>query len=129
MGLEPTTSRATTWRSNQLSYTHHMARLKGFEPLTHGLEGRCSIQLSYRCKFSLFTEAKKFNLERVMGIGPTLPAWKAGILPLNYTRISVPKTTLIDFIKIKNGCQLFVKPFFKFFKNLSKNLIFFINKK
>ena len=22
-----------------------------------------------------------------MGIGPTLPAWKAGVLPLNYTRI------------------------------------------
>ena len=29
----------------------------------------------------------KKNLERVMGIGPTRPAWKAGILPLNYTRI------------------------------------------
>ena len=25
-----------------------MARLKGFEPLAHGLEGRCSILLSYR---------------------------------------------------------------------------------
>jgi hypothetical protein len=25
-----------------------LARLKGFEPLTHGLEVRCSIRLSYR---------------------------------------------------------------------------------
>jgi hypothetical protein len=25
-------------------------------------------------------------LERVMGIEPTLSAWKAGVLPLNYTR-------------------------------------------
>ena len=46
----------------QLSYTHHqigqnayrpakllrrMARQKGLEPLTHGLEGRCSVRLSY----------------------------------------------------------------------------------
>ena len=26
-------------------------------------------------------------LERVMGIEPTQPAWKAGVLPLNYTRM------------------------------------------
>ena len=50
--------------------------LEGFEPPTHGLEGRCSIQLSYR-----------HILKRVMGIEPTYPAWKAGVLPLNYTRI------------------------------------------
>ena len=53
IGLEPTTPRATTWYSNQLSYTHRieilkMARLKGLEPLTHCLEGSCSIHLSYR---------------------------------------------------------------------------------
>ena len=49
VGFEPTVSSATNWRFNQLSYTHHiLARLKGLEPLTHCLEGSCSIHLSYR---------------------------------------------------------------------------------
>ena len=56
------------------------ACLKGFEPPTHGLEGRCSIQLSYRL------------IKRVMGIEPTYPAWKAGVLPLNYTRKTIGVT-------------------------------------
>ena len=87
IGFEPTTSRATTWRSNQLSYIHHLlARLKGLEPLTYCLEGSCSIQLSYK---RIFINLVK--LERVMGIEPTRPAWKAGILPLNYTRIAVQR--------------------------------------
>ena len=75
IGFEPMASRATTWRSNQLSYTHHkMARVKGLEPLTYCLEGSCSIQLSYT--------RRSIKMERVMGIEPTRPAWKAGILAI-----------------------------------------------
>jgi hypothetical protein len=29
------------------------------------------------------------RMERVRGIEPPLPAWKAGVLPLNYTRIDL----------------------------------------
>ncbi len=56
MGLEPTASGATTRHSDQLSYTHHlrMVRLEGFELSAHGLEVRCSIQLSYRRNFYLY---------------------------------------------------------------------------
>ncbi len=48
-----------------------------FELPTDGLEGRCSIQLSYW---------DINNRKRVMGIEPTTSAWKAEVLPLNYTR-------------------------------------------
>ena len=35
----------------------------------------------------LYPPELQARMERVMGIEPTQPAWKAGILPLNYTRI------------------------------------------
>ena len=45
----------------QLSYTHHkcgLVRLEGFEPPTFALEGHCSIQLSYKRKYSIFNEVR-----------------------------------------------------------------------
>ena len=59
------------------SFVKKMASPQGFEPRTHGLEGRCSIQLSY----------EPANLERMMRIELTTTAWKAVVLPLNYIRI------------------------------------------
>ena len=57
-GLEPATARLWAECSNQLSYGSLMAYLKRFELLAHGLEGRCSIQLSYRYTSLFFSLLK-----------------------------------------------------------------------
>ena len=76
----------------RLGYTPSFSSKKlvspqGFEPRTHGLEGRCSIQLSYEPTFSM---------ERVMRIELTLSAWKAEVLPLNYIRIKLERKTRFE---------------------------------
>ena len=55
-----------------------MGRLMGFEPTRAGA--------TILCLNHLTTAAMLSFLERVKGIEPSQPAWKAGALPLSYTR-------------------------------------------
>ena len=107
--IELTTSRATIWRSNQLSYARHiLVRLKRFELLTHGLEGRCSIQLSYR---------------RISGAGDgnrthaaSLEGWNSTIeLHPQLSRSAVVSTTPVYNSIILKNCQILFAHFWKNF--------------
>ena len=78
VGLEPTTDRLTAdCSTTELLRNKNMVGLNGLEPSTSRLSGVRSNQLSYR----------PILVERVMGIEPTTSAWKAEVLPVNYTRI------------------------------------------
>ena len=86
--------RVASESSRPLSRQINLARQEGLEPPTYCLEGSCSIQLSYW----------RMSMERVTGIGPAYPAWKAGVLPLNYTRKS-PLIQPFDSIMCRADCQ------------------------
>ena len=50
-GLEPVHARVKVWCLTDLATPQCLVHLGGFEPPAHGLEVRCSIQLSYRRKY------------------------------------------------------------------------------
>ena len=70
------------------------------------------------------------TMERVMGIEPTYPAWKAGVLPLNYTRRGAQSTFSLEIIpQAPPECQSFFLFFpsrtldsFLIWKRIQKNL-------
>ena len=108
MGLEPTIFGTTIRRVNQLHYTHHILLSPSTSSLRQGSGtdpfikydrfervnepgGIRTLDLRLRRPL-LYPDELLAHVERVTGIGPAYPAWKAGVLPLNYTRISIGVT-------------------------------------
>ena len=95
---------------SQLSYTHHIVKNgtpRGIR--TPGLLLRR--QLLYPTELLAHMPQPLPNwLERVMGIEPTYPAWKAGVLPLNYTREGLSHISALRIYHYQRG---FVKSNFE----------------
>ena len=85
-GLEPSTPGTTIRCSNQLSYTHHRENGTPEGTRTPGLLLRRQLLYPTELLAHMTWNPQPFSLERVKGIEPSYPAWKAGVLPLNYTR-------------------------------------------
>lgn len=62
--------------------------------------------------------------KRVMGIEPTYPAWKAGVLPLNYTRICLANFFTISLFPTK--CKHFFQKLlnFRMSRVIARNFLF-----
>ena len=69
----------------QLRYTNHIGAPEGTR--TPGPLLRRQVLYPAELQARIRCPPGRFHLERVMGIEPTQPAWKAGVLPLNYTRV------------------------------------------
>ena len=119
--IELATSRATIWRSNQLSYARHLflVRLKRFELLTHGLEGRCSIQLSYRRIRYALQNSGAGDGNRTHAA--SLEGWNSTIeLHPHLSYFHATQTTLVYDSIIPKNCQTF----FAYFCKKNKKIIY-----
>ena len=87
MGIEPT---YPAWKAGvlPLNYTRIyfiLQKNSGISESLRAIDGARTrgLDLGKVARYQL----RHYRIKRVMGIEPTYPAWKAGVLPLNYTRV------------------------------------------
>ena len=103
-----------------------MVRLKRFELLTHGLEGRCSIQLSYR-RIRYAFEGKSGAGDGNRTHAASLEGWNSTIeLHPHPSDLTAVSTTLVYNSIIEKNCQIF---FAHFCKKNKKNKLFGLSAK
>ena len=72
---------------------------EGLEPPASRLTAACSaIEI-------LWTGTASWTSERVTGFEPVFPAWEAGVLPLDDTRVDTPGGTRTLTVRLRGGCS------------------------
>ncbi len=94
-------------------YAIYLVRLKRFELLTHGLEGRCSIQLSYRrMSYAPLDSGGAGDGNRTHAA--SLEGWNSTIeLHPHVAHFTAALTTLVYNSTIPQNCQIFFPVFSK----------------
>ena len=106
----PQSGALTNWATPAI----YLVRLKRFELLTHGLEGRCSIQLSYRRMSCAYSDSKGGAGDGNRTHAASLEGWNSTIeLHPHSSHFGAVSTTPVYNSIIQNFCQTFFATFFK----------------
>jgi hypothetical protein len=76
-------ARCRRFRTARLIFRNARVETRGKQVLFHSLDGATTDSELLQTS----PEEGIGGVERVMGIEPTLAAWEAAVLPLNYTRV------------------------------------------